>query len=367
MVFYFPNVDPVYLYRRSGKDNDEYILLSQNLKIRQNRVILREIPNYQNRVSVRTDKGAYLTEVDINATTITPTEYKVDYTQGVVYFHELLESDYVTVEYLGTGYVNIPAERVLLDRGITADEETLQQFIDNAKDVLSDTLEAYENAEGATGEAIEATQKALQAVQDAQDFIESNIRINKPLVESFEDLSETYPSPENGWTVFVHNEGIRYRWDGTTEEWMAIDSVGGEFPLASETLDGMMSKEDYIKLKNIDENIQSRVISFILPQGIISGVQQPHVVFPYSGFIEEISASVAKAGSVDSLITIEKSADYNNWTPVTGNPVTIKAGSNFNDDTYSIINQEVNAGDIFRLNIPVADIDNLTLNIKINI
>ncbi len=365
MSFYFPNVDPTYLYKRQS---DEYVRLSQNLKIRQNRIILREVPNYGNRVSIKTSTGGNLTEVGINATSLTPTEYKVDYTQGVVYFHENLEEDFVTAEYTGTGYVNIPAERVLLDRGILSDEETLQQFIDRAQDILSDSLEAITNSSEATNAAIQATQQALRAVQDAKDFLDSTIKINKPLVQTYEELLTTYPEPENGWTVFVHSEGIRYRWDGFNNEWVAIDSVGGEFPLASETLDGMMSKEDFNKLKNIDDNIQSRVATFILPQQVLVGVQQPHIVFPYSGIIEEISVSVAKSDDSLTQVNVEKSTNYEDWENVTEEPINIQPNSNFDDGSYIVANPIVNKGDVFRLNIPiVSNVSNLTLNMKVKI
>lgn len=365
MAFYFPNVDPTYLYKREPA---EYLQLNQELKIRQNRIILREVPDYPTKVSITTSSNT-LTEVDINATSITPNEYKVDYTQGVVYFHELLEADTVKASYLGTGYVNIPAERVLLDRGILSDEETLQQFIDNARDILENSLTAISDSEFATQAAILATQQALQAVQDAKDFLETTIKINKPLVQTYNELLTVYPLPENGWTVFVHDDGIRYRYDGFTNEWVAIDSVGGEFPLASETLDGMMSKEDFNKLKGIDDDIQSRVATFILPQQVLEGRQQPNIVFPYSGEILDITASVATAGNGLTQVNIERSTDYINWSNITEQPINILPNSHFDNGEYVVTDPIVNVGDVFRLDIPtiVEGISNLTLNIKIKI
>lgn len=369
MSFYFPNVDPVYIYKREGTSDDPYLDLTQNLKIVNKRIVLREVPSYPHRVTIIMQDGTVLDEADINVSELRPNEFKVDYVQGVVFFHESLEDQEVVVDYLGTGYVNIPAHRVLLEHGIVADEETLQDFIDYAKDLLDESLESIGNSEEATRDAIEATQKALQAVQEAKDFVDANIRVNMPMVHDYEELLATYPDAENGWTVFVHTEGIRYRYDGFSEEWVAIDSVGGEFPLASETLDGMMSKEDYIKLKEFDDNSHVRVMTFVIPQELLLGVQHPHIIFPFEGEISTVNASVVRSGETETVVNIEKSTNYADWDRVTSSPVTILPHQNFDDKSYVLSENGVSKGDIFRLNIDKVseDTTNLTLNIEVNI
>ena len=64
----------------------------------------------------------------------------------------------------------------------------------------------------------------------------------KESVETFDDLSETYPNPDDGWTVNVKDTDITYRWSGT--EWIAISA--NSIPLATSTTDGKMSKQDKI-------------------------------------------------------------------------------------------------------------------------
>lgn len=74
----------------------------------------------------------------------------------------------------------------------------------------------------------------------------------KESVATYEDLLSTYPSPEDGWTVNVNDTDITYRYDG--EKWIPISA--NSIPLASETVDGKMSKEDKIKLNTIQEGAQ---------------------------------------------------------------------------------------------------------------
>jgi hypothetical protein len=66
----------------------------------------------------------------------------------------------------------------------------------------------------------------------------------KGSVATLTALTTTYPSPETGWTVTVNDTSIDYRWDGN--EWVNIGN--NSVPLATQSLDGRMSKEDKLKL-----------------------------------------------------------------------------------------------------------------------
>ncbi|PAV30156.1 hypothetical protein CIL05_06730 [Virgibacillus profundi] len=130
MSFYFPNVDPVYLYQRKEA---EYIQLKEIIKIINFRVVLREVPRYIDKVSAIDLSGTSLTEVDINKTTLNSGEYKVDYTQGVMFFHEDMGGKEIEANYTGTGYVSMPAHRVNTTGDNTPPNETLQDIIDQWK------------------------------------------------------------------------------------------------------------------------------------------------------------------------------------------------------------------------------------------
>ena len=57
-----------------------------------------------------------------------------------------------------------------------------------------------------------------------------------------------------GWTVLIQNSGVVYRYDGTY--WQPIGNLTLSVPFASESIDGLMSAVDYIKLKGIEPNAQ---------------------------------------------------------------------------------------------------------------
>ena len=69
--------------------------------------------------------------------------------------------------------------------------------------------------------------------------MENNINW-KESVNTFADIAKTYPKPEDGWTVNVKDTDYTYRYSGST--WVAISA--NAIPKATQTLDGLMSKED---------------------------------------------------------------------------------------------------------------------------
>ena len=71
----------------------------------------------------------------------------------------------------------------------------------------------------------------------------------KEAVQTFDDLFIVYPDPYEGWTVNVLDSGITYRFNG--EEWVGISA--NATPLVTHEIDGLMRKEDKIKLDGIEE------------------------------------------------------------------------------------------------------------------
>lgn len=81
----------------------------------------------------------------------------------------------------------------------------------------------------------------LDAVASSMDW--------KPGVANYSDIATTYTTPKKGMVVPVTSTGSIYRYNGTT--WDTISSVN--IPLATNTIDGKMSKEDKLKLDGIEE------------------------------------------------------------------------------------------------------------------
>lgn len=70
------------------------------------------------------------------------------------------------------------------------------------------------------------------ALESAIDWKES--------VSTYADIAETYPDPQDGWTVNVKDTDYTYRYSGT--EWVVISA--NAIPKATQSVDGLLSKED---------------------------------------------------------------------------------------------------------------------------
>ena len=70
----------------------------------------------------------------------------------------------------------------------------------------------------------------------------------KESVATFEDIASTYPSPVDGWTVNVKDTDYTYRYNGT--EWVVISA--NAIPKATSQVDGLLSKEDKVKLDDVN-------------------------------------------------------------------------------------------------------------------
>lgn len=66
----------------------------------------------------------------------------------------------------------------------------------------------------------------------------------KESVDTYTDIATTYPNPMDGWTVNVKDTNYTYRYDGTN--WTAISA--NSIPKATSSVDGLLSKEDKVKI-----------------------------------------------------------------------------------------------------------------------
>ena len=75
----------------------------------------------------------------------------------------------------------------------------------------------------------------------------------KEAVETYTEIMELYPKPQDGWTVNVKDTNYTYRYNGT--DWIAISS--NAIPKATQTVDGLMSKEQAAVLNKLDQAVGS--------------------------------------------------------------------------------------------------------------
>jgi hypothetical protein len=102
-----------------------------------------------------------------------------------------------------------------------------------------------------------ATKTELQNIKtELQNEISSVVTnlLLKPSVATFDDIATTYPTPVEGWSVTVDDTNITYTYDADASVWnkTSINAI----PQVSSTLNGLMIKEDKVKLDTIFEGAQ---------------------------------------------------------------------------------------------------------------
>ncbi|WP_442636619.1 hypothetical protein [Rossellomorea marisflavi] len=181
MSGFYPNVDPTYLFKRQGTANDPYIPLVQKITVKTQRVTLKEIPSYINKVKVSFTNGTALTEV--TGTTISANEYRVDYSTGMVHFNSSENDKELKFEYLGIGHVNIGANRILLNTSATNNEEvSVQEIIDDQIDLYTKAVESKQLIE--TNQAAKKSDLAATNAQLADKASKAEVSVERERISN---------------------------------------------------------------------------------------------------------------------------------------------------------------------------------------
>ncbi len=427
---YFFYNDPVKIIWRKGTPEDPYVDKIDNLIIVDNRTVLSEIPDEFHRVVIDGYTELIQDKFDSPRRPL-ENEFIVNYQNGIITFHESKNTEVIVAEYKGKGIIQYPAERIYVHTPNPYAVENLQQFIElliqkgiEIDEVLQEAYEAtlyaneagdYANEQGlyakrqgdrinysidmnkivqieterAKDFAIDAGEQALDARDKAIDARNRTILIWQSPVDDYDDLLSTYPHPEVGWTVLLNNSGVVYRFDGAN--WLEIGNMTLSTPLANENVDGLMSRNGFVKLRDIEEEAQvnytgedakdvlpdyfkTKVICFVIPDTLEIGIQNIIINFPYDGEIVDIKASLGIEGTDSTKIDIEKISeqdfkDKEDWESVLEDKIFIDYGERVDDKSFIISEIEVNKNDYFRVNILEAGIgaSNLTILIEIKI
>lgn len=166
----------------------------------------------------------------------------------------------------------------------------LQTKLDNHHFVLTDELEnsvsSTSTTHAPTANAVKITYDKAVSVEDIVNSnknnwddkytkneidnkfstLESNIDW-KESVNTFADITKTYPNPEDGWTVNVKDTDYTYRYSGS--KWVAISA--NAIPKATQTLDGLLSKEDKINYDDANNKKHTHTNKSVL-DGITSAL-----------------------------------------------------------------------------------------------
>lgn len=70
----------------------------------------------------------------------------------------------------------------------------------------------------------------------------------KESIDTFSDITTTYPNAQDGWTVNVKDTDYTYRYNGS--EWVVISA--NAIPKVTQEVDGLLTKEDYTKIIDSD-------------------------------------------------------------------------------------------------------------------
>jgi chitodextrinase len=132
MSTYFQYNDPIISERRKGDTSDPYHPITQSIVIENNKVLLAEIPNKFDRVTVT---GASVTWSEIDNGTLTENQYKVNYILGEIEFHSSRNSLTLQFDYMGTGAYYFPVERIWTLSDGTKVTQTLKDLLDSRLDI----------------------------------------------------------------------------------------------------------------------------------------------------------------------------------------------------------------------------------------
>lgn len=123
-----------------------------------------------------------------------------------------------------------------------------QLNLGNVEDKSSETIRGEITKENVTN-ALGYTPYTPNEVDNKFSTLETNIDW-KEAVDTFADIAVAYPSPKDGWTVNVKDTDYTYRYNGS--EWVAISA--NAIPKATNSVDGLLSKEDHAKYDDAVSN-----------------------------------------------------------------------------------------------------------------
>lgn len=372
-------LDPLHIVWRKGTPEDPYIHRTEFSKVVNQTVVLQEIPDKVYRVRINGYK-------EINYDTLSDKglnkdEFYVNYSVGIIQLHAESEAETLNIIYKGRGFIQYPADRIYYQDKFNNVVYSLSNIIETTRKqtneitfkfnelegILEKAEVAINNTNEATDSVNEATEDALVATELALEAYETTKLIFKQYVNTYSDIATLYPDPQVGWTVSVYDTGERFRYDGI--EWVAIDAIGSNIPDATELNNGLMTKEHFVKVRDLSEFTDVKVMTFVIPEEILNGVQAPKLSFDLDGEILEVKAYVGTKGYEDTPIDVQVSKDYENWSSILDFPMLIEGGNYEDNKLHNVISNTVTKENKYRITVDTftADARDLQVIIKAKI
>ncbi|PIH59777.1 hypothetical protein [Paenibacillus sp. LK1] len=213
--------------------------------------------------------------------------------------------------------------------------------------------------------ALQAADDALKAAEKAKEAYQTTQLVYKKPVSDWQELHTLYPSPDMGWTVQTYKNGKRYRYDGNT--WVEIDVFGQNLQPVNSDQDGLMSAAEHVKLSDIPLEVQDRVIVFCIDSHVFPEIVGTLAPFPFNGEILSVKGYSGVAGDTETEIRIERSSNLVHWDDVMESPLLFEANQQRDNGNATFRVKKVEAGDVFRVNIPKAGINIQHLTIQLTV
>jgi len=124
-----PFNNPILSTRRKGDDLDPFIPLVQSILVKDNKVLLSEIPSQFEHVTV---SGLDVTWTEIYKDLPNEDQFLVDYSMGLVYFNPSRNDSELQFTFKGTGCQYFPIDRIWTLADGTTVTQTLRSLIDTS-------------------------------------------------------------------------------------------------------------------------------------------------------------------------------------------------------------------------------------------
>lgn len=164
-----PEGSPLHYIKRKGDSSDPYLSITETIIVQNGRAPLKEVPDRVNKVVVSDMDNAPWNEVKTKNEIKNPTDYSVDYRDGVVYFHESAHGKRLKFKFMGTGVFLIPMSRIWTEYEGGKPTDTLKTLVDETYEMLDKGNKKITETEKARQESIKTTNDANAKITDIEN------------------------------------------------------------------------------------------------------------------------------------------------------------------------------------------------------